>query len=176
MKLSSKSKLWLVLTIALGILTSLLVSSYLKEVKAAAEKQVVVSVTVAAKKIPQWTRISEDMLKTVQLPEKSLPEKAVSQPPQAVGQFATAEINPEEVITFTKIASEKTSSDLVYKIPAGCRAITIAVNPIVSVGGQIKPGNRVDLLMTYNITGTIPDTKVLTLVQNSLVLAVGGGA
>lgn len=176
MLLSSKSKLWLLITVLVGVVTSYLMSQYLSEVKTTAENQVMVPVTVAAKQIPQWTRITPEMLKTVQVPQKSLPEQAVSKPEQAVGQFNTVPLNAEEVVTFTKVASEKTSSVLVYKIPNGYRAITISINPLIAVGGQIKPGNRVDLLMSYNLTGAVPATKVLTLTQNSLVLAIGGGA
>lgn len=173
---SSRSKLWLLFTVVVGIVTSLLIGQYLKATQeVVAESKAVATVVVASQKIPQWTKITQNMLKTKQIPQKSLPEKALTDPIKVVGQYSTGEIIPEEVITSNRVASDKTSSDLVYKIPAGYRAITIAIDSVQGVAGLMKPDNRVDILMTYSETSSPIQSKTITLTQNSLVLAVGGG-
>ena len=173
---SSKSKLWLLFTVVVGVVTSLLIGQYLQATQEViAETKAVATVVVAAKKIPQWTKITKDMLKTKQVSPKSLPEKALTDPILAIGQYSTGEIIPEEAVTSNRVASDKTSSDLVYKVPSGYRAITIAIDAVKGVAGLVKPDNRVDVLMTYTITGNPIHTRTITLTQNSLVLAVGGG-
>ncbi|MHB9095501.1 MAG: Flp pilus assembly protein CpaB [Eubacteriales bacterium] len=173
MLLSTKSKLWLVLTIVLGIVTSLLVGNYLKVTKTTTENRAMTTVVAAAYGVKQGTRITRDMVKTFQIPQRDVPSQAVTSTVQVIGQLATVELVTDEVITLSQLASEKTSTELSYRIPEGFRAATIAINTLTGVANHVKPGNYVDILMSYRATENIQDNKVLTLTQNSLVLAVG---
>lgn len=57
------------------------------------------------------------------------------------------------------------------------RAVAIAVDEIKSVGGHIKPGDRVDVIATFTVpnktANSMPDMKTKTLLQCVTVLAVG---
>ncbi|HEX3032391.1 MAG TPA: Flp pilus assembly protein CpaB [Bacillota bacterium] len=170
---SSKSKLWFVLTIIVGIITSLLVTNYLQGVQAAAVEQVMTSVVVAAQKIPQGTKLTAEMVKSVQVPAKYVTPQAVTKTEDAVDQFTTVDLWPEQTIITGQLASENTAKELPYKIPQGNRAFTMAVNPLTGVASQIKPGHYVDVLLSYCLSGKPEETKALTLLQKVLVLGIG---
>ncbi len=170
---SSKSKFLIIGTVALGLVTAGLVYMYLAQVQTAAVDQVMTNVVTATRKIPQGTKISPDMVKTVQMPVKYTHPSTVTDTKTAIGNFATVDLFQDETILTTHIASDKTANELPYKIPEGTRAITIAINQLSGVAGHIKPGHYVDILMSYKDGEAIEENKVVTLLQNILVLAVG---
>lgn len=168
----SKSKILFIFTIIVGIITSLLVFNYLKGVKETAVEEVLTNIVVASQKVPQGTLLTAEMIKTIQVPVKYAPPGASTQPEAVVNQFANADLLSENVILTSQLASINTSSELPYKIPEGNRAITIAINPLSGVGGHIKPGHYVDIL-SGQASDKPEETKVYTLLQKVLVLAVG---
>jgi pilus assembly protein CpaB len=54
----------------------------------------------------------------------------------------------------------------------GMRAISIGVNRIQSIGGSIRPGNRVDVIVSFEEGGIGGEAKTLLLLQDVEVLAV----
>jgi len=62
-------------------------------------------------------------------------------------------------------------------IPMGYRAISVAVDPISSVSGLIRPDNNVDIIGTFHFPDMKGDqsldTITLTILQNVRVLATG---
>jgi len=170
---SSKSKFLIIGTVVLGLITAGLVYMYLTKAQTAAIDQVMTGVVIATRKIPQGTKIAPDMVKTVQVPVKYAHPSAVTETKTAINSFATVDLVQDETILTTHIASEKTANELPYKIPEGTRAITIAINQLSGVAGHIKPGHYVDVLMSYKDGESIDEVKVVTLLQNIAVLAVG---
>lgn len=166
---AEKSKAWLALTIVVGLITTLLVFNYLKNVKTVKAAEPMTTVVVAAQKIPEGTRLTEKMLKTSELPQKYA-VNAIHTLDQAINKVTTAALMPEEVLLKDQLASPDTASELPYKIPEGSRAITIGVTPTSGVAGLIKPGHFVDVLLTYKVA---EEYKTVTLLQKTLVLAVG---
>ncbi len=171
----SKPKLWLVLTVIAGLLTTGLVYVYLQRVQMAAvvEEEHKVAQVVAAVKIPEGTKLTLDMLKTVEVPDKYSHSLAVTNPNDALGQFATVDLWPDEILLTAHLSSVNATKELPYKIPEGTRAITIGVNLVSGVAGHIKPGYYVDLLISYKLGDRVEDLKTVTLLQKILVLAVG---
>lgn len=172
----AKSKLWIVLTVILGLITSTLVYYYLNGVKVEAAGQDLKTVVVAAQKVPQGTLLTKDMVKTINVPEKYLPSGTIANIDSAINQYSTVDLWPESIIVSGQLASSKNSQQLSYKIPADKRAITIAVNTTSGVGGQIKPGQYVDVLVSYKTANNFVDNKVVTLLQNVLILSTGSSS
>lgn len=169
----TRSRFWLVVTLLLAVLTGTLVYQYLMQVQRASVDPTLVSQVVAKVRIPRDTKITAEMLGTEKVPEEYAFPSFLGDPGQAVGQFALADFLPGEPIPSTKVASDRSASDLQYKIPAGMRAIAVPVTPLTGVAGLVKPGNYVDVLVSYRVNDTAEDSKVLTVVQNVLVLAIG---
>lgn len=64
------------------------------------------------------------------------------------------------------------------KIPVGMRVITIPVNKVQTLAESLKPGDRVDVLVTFSIRSNagVPTTKTKTLLEYAEVFATDGGA
>lgn len=172
----SRSKLWLIITIIIGLITTILIMAFFKDVKQEASSQPMVKVVLAAKRIPQGTRLTGEMLKTVEMPEKYASPQWLEEADKAINLFAAYDFETEDVIQTNKLTSEKITNQLTYKVPEGKRAITTAVTPPSGVAGHIKPGDYVDILTTYKkeIAGTDKEGhEATTILQNVLVLAVG---
>lgn len=167
-----KSKFWVILTLAVGIVTAVLVYIYLTGLQQKSLDQV--NVVVAARKIPQNARITADAVKIVQVPADYAHPEAMDSVEGVVGSFSTAEIWPDEVLLPGKLASAETGNELPYRIPKGTRAVTVSVTPESAVANLIKPGHRVDVLISYKIDREDKQvTESFTMLQNIKVLAVG---
>jgi pilus assembly protein CpaB len=180
---SSKSKIWLLLTIIVAIITTLIVMNYMTRLRESMKPPQMSKVVVAAKKIPKDTLVTSEMVKTVEMPTKYVHSMALTSFDPKLKQFSKAELEPEAVILSSQLASEKNSDELQFIIPEGKRAIAIATNPPSAVAGQIKSGDFVDVLGIYtrppkeeSKATDFDNTKVITLLQKVLVLSLGNGA
>jgi pilus assembly protein CpaB len=93
-------------------------------------------------------------------------------PKEVEGRILASALEPGQIIRVSALTPEGTSSGLQAKIPAGMRAVTVAVNEFSGLAGLIAPGARVDLVATLTDTVT-GETFAKTIVQNVLVSAVG---
>jgi pilus assembly protein CpaB len=92
-----------------------------------------------------------------------------------VGRIAKQDLFPGEPLFKEKLSGSNTGGGMPALIPNGLRAVTIAVTEIKGVGGFVKPGDRVDVISTFEIdrpgeTGQRPRVTK-TVLQNVLVLA-----
>lgn len=167
-----KSKLWFAATLMLAILTGFLVWRYLSDMR---EPPTVAMTTqvVASTKIAAGTRISSNMVEIADVPVKYAHPSAASDLAGVVNLFALVDVYPGEVVPVDRVAAENTVSEISYKIPKGLRALTVPVNALSGVGGLLKPGHRVDVLVTYTGEDPVFDAVAATVVQDVLVLAVG---
>ncbi len=112
------------------------------------------------------------MLKIDQVPSKYLQPKSISSIKELFDKnskpkFVTlVPIMENEAILSTKLTIPGKETGLAVVIAQGKRAISIPVADDTSVSGLIKPGNRVDLIATF-------ENKSVYLLQNLLVLSVG---
>jgi pilus assembly protein CpaB len=131
-----------------------------------------VEVVVATTDILKDTIIDESMLTTEKVPKKFLQPGSVTNIDQIIGRFALTTIkNGQQILDANLI--KYTESYLAHEIPSGMRAITIAVTDITGVAGLIKPGNFIDILVTYQYGDKqTVDKRTKTIFQNVKVLAV----
>ncbi|MGE5580279.1 MAG: Flp pilus assembly protein CpaB [Bacillota bacterium] len=167
-----KSKIWFALTLLLAILTGLFVYQYLASLRNP-EAEPMATQIVARARIDAGTRITDDMLQIVEVPEKYAHPSAAPAAELVTGRFALSDIYAGEAVLLDKVATENTVTELPYKIPEGFRALTVPVNALSGVAGLLKPGHRVDVIVTYTEEDPVRDAKAVTLVQDALVLAVG---
>lgn len=148
--------------------------------------------------IPPNTRIDESMVDVIEYPIRYLPPKVATKGSEVLGQVAIATIFAGEPILTSKIIPFDESS-LDRRIPEGYRAITIGIRDdqdVVGVGGMLRPGQFVDILLTLFInTKEIEKgggaaaaavaalaeqanlkAEVRTIFQNIRILAVGRDA
>lgn len=132
-----------------------------------------VPVVVAARTIPAQTRLTAEMLATRQVPADVAGRLAVQRLEDAVGKVTKVPLAEGEFVLSTKLARGDGTDGLAYRVPEGHRAVSIAVDPVVAVGGFVQPGDRVDVLV--GLPGGqpgVPEPQARVLVENVLVLAV----
>ena len=172
----SKPKSLLGLTLLLGVLSTVLIMNYLKGARSAQVNIPMTTMVIAAKQVPEGTRLTAKMLKEKTIPKDYAPAGVYKKAEQVVNQFSAVTLYSDQPIVEGQVASENTAKELTYKVPEGKRAITIAINAVSGVAGLIKPGDSVDLLLNYervSASSNDPKENAVTILQNIQVLAVG---
>ena len=96
----------------------------------------------------------------------------------AISRKASWQLDQGHVLEWIDLEDAPSSqSGLAPLIPAGMRAISIAVDSTSSVTGLIQPGNKVDVVGTFRFPDAkgdkSMDTLTLTILQNVYILATG---
>ncbi|MBY0402731.1 MAG: Flp pilus assembly protein CpaB, partial [Cyanobacteria bacterium] len=130
-------------------------------------------IAVASKLVPMGDTISGEDIKMVPWPEKYLtsPTSIFTDRSSLVGRTARADLFPGEPIFKEKLSGEKSGGGLPVLIPAGYRAVTVGVTEIKGVAGFVKPGDRVDVVATFEDKSDTQLKITKTVLQNVLVMA-----
>lgn len=168
-KLSNKKLLAIALT--LSLVTSVLVYNYLKGSVDSKAGQEGVSVIVAKVDILPKTKITPDMVQEIKIPAEYLQPGAVQDMRTAVGAIAREQIAAHEQIIERRLIVQGKAVGFTGAIPPDKRAVTVAVTEVTGVAGFIKPGDYIDIIVTFD-AGTVGDHVSNVMLQNVLVLAV----
>ncbi|NPV27634.1 MAG: Flp pilus assembly protein CpaB [Firmicutes bacterium] len=172
-------KLRTVITAAVifGLLTAVFVYTYLNNLKKSMDHGEKVKVVVAKQDLQARTLITAAMVEEVERPKEFVHAQAFSDLKEAVGQLTLIPVvSGEELLKSQVVRPGETRQGLAYRVPVGKRAVAVAVNEVSGVGGMLKPGDRVDVVATVDLTdGKGGDKKTYTVVslQDIEVLAVG---
>lgn len=174
-----KSKMVLLLSLVMGIVTTLLFFQYMKQMNTAKETTATIQtigVVVAKEKIEKNEKISSKKLKLVQMPEKNVLPQAVKSLSEAEGKLATAMIEKGETILSHRLGTEQEEGIYVSrKVRDGYRAISVGVNINQSVTNLLEPEDEVDVVFTKIIKNKakqdVPQSVIL--LYKARVLAVG---
>jgi pilus assembly protein CpaB len=113
------------------------------------------------------------MLKTVPFLQESLPTKFYSKAEDLVGRVLVTHLDPNEPVTESHIAPEDVKIGGVSAVLAtGKRAVSVKGNKVMGLSGFIRPGNRVDVLVTMKDPKT-KKNKTKLVMNNVPVLATG---
>jgi pilus assembly protein CpaB len=117
-----------------------------------------VKVLVAAKYITPKSQIKEDMIKFMEIPAKFVTSANAVSFEKLKGKMTIVPFIEGEPILMNKL-SEK-AEELSSAVPTGLRAVAIAVDEESSVSFLIKPGDYVDVLLSFESSG---EKKVSTV-------------
>ncbi|MBY0450851.1 MAG: Flp pilus assembly protein CpaB [Cyanobacteria bacterium] len=120
---------------------------------------------LAAAEIPEGATITVDMLKDEEVTSQATNPFAITDMNFLIGKIAAKSIHKGQMLLPEMLLNTEGMLD----IEPGMRAITITVDSIGAINGDIRPGVRVDVLMTLR------QNLVKTLLQNVRVIAVAGG-
>jgi len=132
-------------------------STHDASVKGAAGHAALTPVVVARADIPYGAKLDAGRLQLAQLPQGAVPEGAYSSISQVVGRtggppIVLTPISAREPILPTKLSGGGAKATVAAVISEGMRAYTIGVNDIAGGGGHILPGDRVDVVLTYDLS------------------------
>jgi pilus assembly protein CpaB len=167
----------LLLSLILALIATISFSIYIRPSESTSASVGTVEVMVATKDIPKNTTINKDMLTKKNVPKDVVPVGVETRPEQVIGKIAVENINANEPFVSNRLLDPNSDmAMLTYKIPKGKRAITLAYNDVMGVAGFIRPGDRVDVIGTFDpdiMKQTINQDISKVLLQNIQVLAVG---
>ena len=151
---------------------------YMQRFEREASGGTLIALVSARQELPIGTELTQEMLVVREVPERYVEGRHVQAGdiPRILGIPVTNEIHAGESVLWTDLANSEQRRDLSTLIRPGMRAVSIAANPRSTFGGLLRPGDRVDVLLT-NERGD--QNVTTTILQNVLVLATGrdtGGA
>ena len=131
-----------------------------------------IQVLSAIADIQVGNRLDELNTKFVEVPVSTAPEGAVTSLDEITERSLKVPVMPGDWILKNKL-TEPGEVGAVASIPPGMAVVTIPVDATTSHSGMMRPGNRVDLLLTYddNSTGR-PIKKMITVIEFVEVFAV----
>ena len=151
---------------ALGLLgVFVLVAGYVADVRAEVDPKV--QVLTLAKPAEKDKAISDDMVKTTELPRRWAPKTALRDRARLIGQVPVADIPAGSVLQEGMIGSPP-------ELATGEREIAILVDAETGVAGKINPGSIVDIVATFggdDQDGVPPESNVV--VPGARIIDVG---
>lgn len=150
-----------VIAMALAGITGCFVFGYIQEL----ERRVgdTVDVVAAGQDIPARTLITPEMLAMETIPQRYFLESYILNPSDIIGWVTLVDVHEGNYLLREMV-------DQNAGLGPGERAVSIAVNQVTSVGGNVRPGNRVDVTVSYEDEAS--NGVTVMLLQDVEVLAV----
>jgi pilus assembly protein CpaB len=132
-----------------------------------------IPVAVALLDLPWGTKIQPDMITTVAFLKESLPPGYFTNAKAIENRVLISPVKQNEPIIASRLAPESVKDGGVSAIvKPGYRAVAVKGDKVIGISGFIKPGNRVDVLVTLQHPKSKLDVTKVVL-ENTLVLATG---
>jgi len=94
------------------------------------------------------------MVRLLQVPATVKLPSALTDPSAAVGKVAKTPMSAGEQVLTDKLFATRNDSGLSFIVPPGKRAVAVGVSEQLGSGGLIVPGDRVDVLVLFDLTAT----------------------
>lgn len=171
-----RSKIFFILAIVMGLITTVLFYNYISEVQTeVVANERTKEIVVAREHITNNTILTSDMLQVIKIPESAVHPQAFSTIGELVGLYTTADIETGEIILAHRVNQEALESHMLSrKVNNGFRAVSVGVNFVQSVSNMIFPNDYVDVIVSEIVQ--IGNEKVVQtemILQRVKVLAVG---
>lgn len=152
----------LFIAVGLAVLTFFLLFIYLSRLEQEIGEQQ--RVVVAATDIPARSLLTADLLRIKQVPRKYVHDASILSINDVISNtVALVDISEGQIL-------QRNMLDTNAGLQPQMRAVAVAVDQVTSVGGNVRPGNRVDILVSYQNTEGQGRTEVL--LQDIEILAV----
>ncbi len=170
-----KSKVIFGIGIMAALMAGILSYGYMrgsaKAQRLSAETQFVV---VAASDLNWGTTIAKESVKAVPFLKRTLPAGYFPDTAGIQGRTLVYPVRANEPIFESQLAPRTSEAGgIAAVIKPSRRAMAVKVDKVIGVSGFIHPGNRVDVLATFNRMGNDPTPATKTVIENVLVLAAG---
>jgi pilus assembly protein CpaB len=176
----SRSVFFLVTSLAFAGLVAFVIfgviESFNQQLEVARQPAATVKVVVATQELPVGIEITEELVDVVRMAPATLPYAGwFDEADQVLGRTPRERVLPGEVLREARLASATAGIGLNVLVTPGMRAMTIETDSQSGVGGFLRPGYKVDCIVTIR-----PDENALkarwvteTILQDVTVLAVG---
>lgn len=119
-------------------------------------------VVVAQQGIPANTRITAEMLEIKFLPTDEVNAEAFTAPSQVIDRVATEEVAAGDQIV-PILVSRSAGEGVSFVVQPGYRAISVEVREVVTVGGNLEPGDYVDIIGIFEVADVVAANNLLAV-------------
>lgn len=161
--------------IFLGLIAVFLANAYFSGVEtkqaAIAQQQKMARIVVATQGLAFGGQLSSQNVRLVNWPADSVPEGAFTSLEQATtNRVALRPIVPGEPILASKVSGTNGRATLSANLPIGQLAYAIPISDVAGVGGFVRPGDVVDVILTRSIQagGSADAGKMSTVVLEAV--------
>jgi pilus assembly protein CpaB len=141
-------------------------------IRSTPEPEQMATVVVAVTPMTFGTELSDSNLAEVPWPATVVPEGAFRSKVEVLKDGRRVALNPiakSEPVLSSKITGPGQRASLAALLEDGMRAVTIRVDDVRGVAGFVRPGDRVDVVLTQTVNGS---SVADVLLQNIKVLAI----
>lgn len=134
-----------------------------------------VPVVVAAVDIDWGTKLAPEMLKTAPYLSQSLPKGHFTKLDDIKGRILIAPLKANDPVSEHKLAPVTIETGGVAAVlKAGKRAVAVKGDKVIGLSGLVNPGNRVDVLVTFDESkNNNKQSKTKLVLENIFILATG---
>lgn len=165
------------LAIIIAVVAMMMVYTYIDEQKAKliSDYGKATSVVIAKNDLQELELIDDSKLTVISIPSNFISPGAFQSVKELENTIATVPIIKGEQITKPRVTYPGLKTGLARQVAIGKRAVAINITEKDAVGKLIKPGDRVDVLASIDISqGARKDLqKTKTILQDVLVLSTG---
>jgi len=164
-----------IIALAFGLIAVALVYFYIKKVEGnqTTQQTPMVKVVRATENIPPRTNITENMLEEIEIPENMVTADTVTESEEILGQVSVTAIYQNQILMNPMFKGETELQDPSRMLEEGNRAITVGVSEVSGLGGNLMPGDNVDVLCTILSNDEVGVASTFTVLRDIQVMAVG---
>ena len=140
-----------------------------------------VKVVVVTQSIPDRTILQANMLTLKDWPRDLTPAGHLSSTQDLIGKVTAGLMVTGEPVVMSKVSLEQEAVGLAPLLPPGVVAMVLSLSPVNAVGGAIRAGDTVDILVSteysvYNENGdeSKPMQTTFYTIQDVPILGIGG--
>ncbi len=132
-------------------------------------------IAIASADVPWGTPLTDEFIRLVTYPDDTLPVGHFTKAEDLKGRVVLANLKKNEPIMESKLAPiDVTTGGVSAVMDPQKRAMAVKVNEVVGLPGFVKPGDHVDVMVTFARPGRTSDPQITKVVlENALVLATG---
>jgi pilus assembly protein CpaB len=162
------------IALAFGLIAVVLVYFYIQQVQnkptTAMEMQRVVRTTAD---IPKGTTIARHMVEEIEMNADAVTSDMVTELDEVIGKVAMMNIYEGSFLMNQMFEEETAIEQLSRMLQEGERAVTIGVTEVSGLGGNLKVGDHVDVLVTILTNEEVGVPSTFTVLRDIGVMAVG---
>jgi pilus assembly protein CpaB len=166
----------MIASVAVATLGFVLLAIYVRQFQLEARGGEPIELLAMRQDVPVGTPLTQEMLVVRPLPASFVEDRQVlaSDVPRVLGVRASIALEANQTLLWTDLATTpRDRSSLSNRIPRGMRAMSVTSIGRRELGNLMRPGDRVDVLLTKAKPGSEEKIVTISLLQNILVLAVG---
>ena len=133
------------------------------------------TLVVAAKDLKRGARLDKNALRTAPFLTESAPHGAFTDTADLLGRVLDTDLGQGEAVTVSRLLADGAPyAGVSTMIGPGKRAVAVKGNKVLGLSGFIRPGNRVDVLVTIDVRKKDKDVSVSkTVLEGVRVIATG---